>query len=117
MTVRKLTACMLVTLAAGFSVALAVVVGMRMSAEAMAVVIGVVCGVGSSIPMSALILLLTRRPQPRMRSEEPAFQPRPPVVVVTPPAAQPQAHWPGYAPVYPAAAMPAPREFRVIGEE
>lgn len=43
-----------------FCVALAVVIGNRMSTEAMAVVIGVVCGVAASIPMALLILLATR---------------------------------------------------------
>jgi len=37
-----------------FAVGLGVVVGYRMSSEAMAVVVGVVCGVLASIPMSLL---------------------------------------------------------------
>lgn len=44
-----------------FAVVLAVIVGFRMSAEAMAVVVGVVCGVAAAIPMSVLILLIMNR--------------------------------------------------------
>lgn len=104
--------------AMAFSVALAVVVGNRMSAEAMAVVIGVVCGVAASIPMSALVLALTRRHRAPAEESRPA--PRPPVVVVAPATstAQPTpAAWPAYAQGYPLPAVPAPREFHIVGDE
>jgi hypothetical protein len=39
-----------------FSVALAVVIGNRMSTDAMAVVVGVACGVLASIPTSLLMI-------------------------------------------------------------
>ncbi len=100
-----------------FAVALAVVVGNRMSAEAMAVVIGVVCGVGASIPMSAIILAMSRRSRPQAE-QEPGQRSGPPVVVVAPsPMAQPTAAWPAYPQSYPAPVAPAPREYRVIGED
>jgi preprotein translocase subunit SecF len=44
-----------------FGLTLAAVVGSRMSAEAMAVVVGVVCGVAAGIPTSALLLLAMGR--------------------------------------------------------
>ncbi|HPL29813.1 MAG TPA: hypothetical protein PLG21_17335, partial [Anaerolineae bacterium] len=95
-----------------------VVVGNRMSAEAMAVVIGVLCGVTASIPMSAVILAMMRRSRPAV-DERQTNASRPPVLVVAPspvPQAAPVA-WPGYAAAYPAPAVPAPREYHIIGDD
>lgn len=84
---KKLLA--LSTIAAG--VTLAIVVGQRMSTDAMAVVVGVVFGVAASIPTSLLIVAATRGrresihlpgPDPR----PPAIDTRPQIYVVTPPA-------------------------------
>ena len=103
--------------AVAFSVALGVAVGNRMSAEAMAVVVGVVCGVAAAIPMTAIVLALTRRSRPEA---EPALPQRaqPPVLLVAPPpGARPAMAWPDYAQTFPPPAIPAPREFRIIGEE
>jgi hypothetical protein len=98
-----------------FSIALAVVVGDRMSAEAMAVVIGVVCGVAASIPMSGVILALSRPRRPEA-PPEPRMPASPSVYLVAPgPAAQPASPWPDYARMIPTPVMPAPREYRVIG--
>jgi hypothetical protein len=44
-----------------FAVALAAIIGTRMSVESMAVVVGVMCGVAASIPVSLLILLVSSR--------------------------------------------------------
>ena len=108
-----------------FCVALAVFVGYRMSAEAMAVVIGVVCGVLASIPMSALILLITqrqRRPSLDVAPESPWMQPQqqwmqqrnmPPVVVIQGGQAMPR---PDMMELQPPMTAAMPRQFRVIGE-
>lgn len=100
-----------------FAVALAVVVGNRMSGEAMAVVIGTVCGVAASIPTSAIVLVMSRRSRPPA-SEDPAWRARPPVVVVTPQAApQPPPGWMSMGQVYAPPAVPSPREYRIVGDE
>lgn len=104
--------------AIGFCVALAVIVGYRMSAEAMAVVIGVACGVLASIPMSALILIVMQR-QGARRSEELTWQQQrnvPPVVVIQggTPMSMSRPEMPLFQPPM---VSPAPREFKVIGEE
>ena len=44
-----------------FAITLAVVLGTRLSADSMAVVVGVICGVAASVPTSALILFLANR--------------------------------------------------------
>ncbi len=72
-------------------VTLAVVIGQRMSTDAMAVVIGVVFGVAASIPTSLLVVAATRgRREPSHLSgpdpRPPAVDSRPQIYVVTPPA-------------------------------
>ncbi len=51
----------IVPLMLGFGIALALVVGRRMSTDAMSVVIGVAVGVASSIPTTLLLVALLRR--------------------------------------------------------
>lgn len=73
-----------------FAITLAIVVGWRMSAEAMAVVIGVIAGVAASIPTSIIIIWFTLRgkpsaPLPPARREPENADPRIIVVNATPP--------------------------------
>ncbi len=103
-----------------FCVTLAVVIGNRMSTEAMAVVIGVVCGVAASIPMSLLILVVSSRAG---RSNDQAMTQGhgsyPPVVVIQ--GGQPLPAGQGYAPYLPALMHNQgsfqQREFTVVGDE
>jgi hypothetical protein len=53
----------LLAMGMAFSVALAVVVGHRLSGEAMAVVIGVMAGVVASIPTSLIVVWFASRPR------------------------------------------------------
>lgn len=118
-----------------FFVTLAIIVGQRMSAEAMAVMVGVIAGVAASIPTSLIVVwFATRttmlRPAPEAPTPAPAPrptpQPEPRIVVMAPPTPAPQMGYqsfagypaqayPAYAP--PALAQPAlpPRQFTVIG--
>jgi hypothetical protein len=109
--VKKLIALILIA----FAVTLAVIVGNRMSTDAMAVVIGIVCGVGASIPTSLLIMTVASRRETR---EERGQASLPPVVIVNP------GNQGGQAPNYyqpptlpPALSQGGPRQFRVIGQE
>ena len=107
-----------------FAVTLAAVVGNRMSTEAMAVVVGVVCGVAAGIPMSVLIMLVWNRAGRRAEEgndwrygqtgmRQGAY---PPVVVIqggTPAPAnllQPYYSMPAPAPEH------VQRQFRVVGD-
>jgi len=101
-------------------VALAVVVGNRMSADAMAVVVGVgvACGVLASIPTSLLLIwALARNARADAYGDRSARYP--PIVVVNPGQSYGR---PGYgsSPVYSAGdhlSLPAgPRDFKVVGE-
>jgi len=98
-----------------FAVTLAVVIGNRMSTDAMAVVVGIVCGVGASIPTSLLIIAVTSRRETKEERGQASF---PPVVIVNPGnqgGQAPNQYQPPTLP--PALSQGAPRQFRVIGQE
>lgn len=59
----------------GFGVALAIVIGQRMSTDAMAVVIGVAVGVAASVPTSLLLIALLRKERQSFRQEQPRDMP------------------------------------------
>ena len=102
--------------------ALGVAVGYRLSADAMAVIVGVVVGVLASLPVAVLVLYASRRPERQSeRVVEPtALAPQPPapvqpqiLVVPAPMPSQPMPRgWYGQPP-------PAPieRQFQIYGEE
>lgn len=110
-------------LSAVFAIALAVLIGTRMSADALGVLVGVVCGVLASLPTSlVLIWALVRRTQGStgepMRNGLANHPSYPPVVVVNP--------GPGYGlhgyglPPVSSSSLPAPsgpRSFKVVGDE
>ncbi len=107
--------------AVAFAVTLAVVVGLRLSDQAMAVVVGVIAGVAASIPTSLIVVWLTTRHlavlhEARRREPEPEREASPQVVILQPtPTAAPQAFHPGY-PVLPAQTVATPsRQFTIIG--
>jgi len=106
-----------------FVIVLAVVVGKQMSNEAMAVVIGVMCGVAAGIPTAVLLLVaFTRRDRQRLEDEYAERQARqaarsyPPVVVIQggAPQALPPGPQAGYWPV-PLPGPPVNRQFHVVG--
>ncbi|MEA3345702.1 MAG: hypothetical protein U9Q78_05585 [Chloroflexota bacterium] len=96
-----------------FAITLAVIVGTRMSSEAMAVVIGVVCGVAAGIPTSLLIVAVTNRKREK-RDRSQVERDYPPVVVIQPGQGG-SAHSSPYLPPMPSTA--GPRQFHVVGEE
>lgn len=115
------------------AVALAVVIGQRMSTDAMAVAVGVVFGVAASIPTSLLVVAATRGRRDesyRVRREELRPPPPAPQIYVVSPGTQPgqgavpwlaggmQGQWPGVpgsSGQY-AAGQP-PRRFKLVGED
>ena len=117
-----------------FAIALAVVLGTQLSADAMAVVLGAVCGVAASVPTSALILFLAKRRQASMASPQAQVPPSPyPTILVLPQqgydgqpspgmypgqmAGQPMPNWaqPAQRVAAPLAIDVPQRQFRVIG--
>lgn len=63
-------------MAACFLAGLGVVIGNRMSVEAMGVVVGVVLGVAASIPMTLLVMLFLARKDKTVDAERRADPPR-----------------------------------------
>ena len=110
---------LIILLALAFLIMVGVVIGTRMSSDALAVLVGVIAGVAASIPCALLLLVVTRRQEPE--AEEPYEEPRrapalPPVIVVTPGASQPQFPYPApYA--YGGQPPGQQRQFRVMGYE
>jgi hypothetical protein len=73
-------------------VALAVVIGLRLSTEAMAVIVGVVAGVAASIPASLIVIWLATRNAVAAAAREPQTnEPRIIYVNTTPPPSWPNA--------------------------
>ena len=101
------------------AVAMAVIIGTRMNTEAMAVVVGVVCGVAASIPTSLLLLVVLSRWEKQREADSRRAQAGgfPPVVVIQGGSAAPLPSWPpvGYGAPWPSA--PSHREFHVVGED
>jgi hypothetical protein len=99
-------------IAGGFGITLAVLIGNRLSTEAMAVLAGAVCGVGAAIPTSLLIIAVTQRRRHTETTQAPQQQFTQPVVF-----ALPQAQPPAPTPL-PATWDKAPiqRHFHVVGD-
>ena len=98
-----------------FAVTLAVVIGNRMSTEAMAVVVGVACGVIASIPASLLILAVSGRQNGRQEEWKQARREQvPPVIVIQ--GGQPQQlsapRLEGSSPQW----QNQPRSFEIVGQ-
>jgi len=109
----------IVALGLAFAATLAIVVGKQMSTEAMAVVIGVVCGVAASIPTSVVLLVVLTRRERQGGDERRRGLPQgasPPVVVIQggTPQALPQGMQAGYWPP-PMQGAPVERQFYVVG--
>ncbi|MCW5850755.1 MAG: hypothetical protein KIT87_11830 [Anaerolineae bacterium] len=117
-----------------FAVGLGVTVAYRMHSEAMAVVVGVLCGVSASIPVSLLVLYAVRQsqrqagptslsptaPPPKPAQAHPQPQ-APQIIVVAPGMPQGQTFPWGYPGLPGPQGQPAPtrgpRDFTVIGDD
>ncbi len=116
-----------------FAVTLAVIVGNKLSSEALAVAVGALCGIAASIPVSVGLVIAASRnwghteERPReIEREYPQRQPQhypqqPQVIVVAPPQIQqPPYGYPNQPYYFPPPANGNPydsREFKVVGDE
>ena len=115
----------------GFGVTLALVIGQRMTTDAMAVVLGVAVGVAASVPTSILLVALVRRAQrePSGRLESPhtaqsayavPSPQQPNIIVLNPGELLGQRHGPpAYLPQPPVELLQDAglRRLRVVGDE
>jgi hypothetical protein len=112
-----------------FGVALAVIVGNRLSDEAMAVVVGAVCGISASVPVSVALVIAASRNWGREPGTGPReveydygahrYAPQPPqILVVSPPPQAPYGYPPNQYYLPPGAPdVGSPRNFKIIGDE
>jgi hypothetical protein len=104
-----------------FASVLAVVVGTRMSPDAMAVIIGIICGVLASIPTSVILVWVLRQKDKQVEaqfSQQGRFGHYPPVVVVNGQGTNGYNGHPYGPPALTAHTIPAgERDFKVIGQE
>ena len=121
----------IIVAAIAFAVALAYIVGSRLSGEAIAVVVGAVCGISASIPVCiALVIASGSNWGRREESIEPdsaryGYDPRryaqqPQIVFMSPPQTQMPYGYPPNPYYFPAPANDValgPREFKIIGGE
>jgi len=115
----------------GFGVTLALVIGQRMTTDAMAVVLGVAVGVAASVPTSILLVALVRRAQREAsghlapsEAAQAAYalppQPQPNIIVLNPEDLLGQRRGqPAYLPQPPAELLQDAglRRLRVVGDE
>ncbi|CAG0948963.1 hypothetical protein ANRL3_00085 [Anaerolineae bacterium] len=108
-----------------FAVTLAIVVGNRLSDQALAVLVGALCGISATLPVSVALLIAMNRNWGRAESRREEYEPRqpaaqPPVIFIAPPQAAPwqsgfyqdQHFFPPSAPT-----PGAPRDFKIVGDE
>lgn len=97
---------------------LSLVMGSRLSVDAVTVIVGVGCGVLASIPTSVLILAVTARRETRLEPMR-GQQAYPPVVVVNSPpnSFQGGQGWSTYNSGLFAPTPPNSRQFHVIGQD
>jgi hypothetical protein len=108
--------------AMAFAVTLAVIVGDRLSDEALGVLAGAVCGVGAAIPTSLIVVAVSQRRSElrdsnsyRRSVQPPMPQQRayPPVIIVSPQSGQ---QWPNqWNSLPPSLTAPTERNFTVVG--
>ena len=109
-----------------FAATLAYVVGNRLSNEAMAVVVGALCGISASVPVSIALFIAASKnwgrgelSRPEVSEPHPTYAPQPPFIVVAPPQFNPAQYQ--SAPQYFPTPMPnqliESRDFKLIGEE
>ncbi len=112
--------------------ALAYAVGTRLSSETINILVGVLCGIAASVPVSlGLLIALTRERKPPAEEDVVSSypdqlspypprapqQPYPPVIVVAPPQSQLPGPYGGYLPPGNMREPPMTRDFKIIGDD
>ena len=103
-----------------FFIGLAVVIGLRMSPDAMAVIVGIICGMIATVPTTLLLVYTIRQRDKQQMMYQQNYQQGnqyPPVVVVN---GQPQGSSYGFNQGLSTPGLPMPdrgRAFKVVGQE
>lgn len=123
----------LIVIGVAFAMALAAFVGNRLSHDALAVVVGALCGISATIPVTLGLVIAASRNWGREETRREIiyddttnrYASQPPIVIVAPPqslqtmpASSPYTFASGqYLVPLNAPTLGAPREFKIIGEE
>ena len=103
----------------GFCVAMAVVIGTRMSSDAMAVILGIICGVLASVPTTLVLLWVLRQRDQQLETHggQQRFGHYPPVVVVNGQGTNGHGMQMGPPLLTGTSMPPGSRDFKVVGQE
>ena len=107
-------------LSALFTTAIAITIALRMTSDAMAVIVGIILGMAATLPTSLILLYMLRQQQKQLNDprQQSYAQQYPPVVVVNSPPGG--AGYGGMGSAHPQSYLPAPsgeRSFKVVGQE
>jgi len=94
------------------AIGLAIVIGSRLSDQAVAVLAGAACGVGLAAPLGIVLGLYVGMSRAKSQSTQ---APTPPQIVVVPTSPSPSSNAPTLASM-PPPMIPMPRSFTIIGE-
>jgi len=104
-----------------FAITMGVIVTQRLSEDALALMLGLVFGVGLMMPLLALVIFVWRREAARGQAQRHTTGAQSPVVVVTPPAMPSGYNQPWSTLRQDTASMwqmaPAKRDFTIVGGE
>jgi len=102
-----------------FTITIAITIALRMTSDAMAVIVGIILGMLATVPTSLLLLYMLRQRENQQVDPRQQYQtgPYPPVVVVNSP---PNGSYSGLGNANPNAFLPASageRSFTIVGQE
>ena len=102
-----------------FAIALAIVIGVRLSPDAMAVIIGIVAGVLASVPTSVVLVWVLRQRDKQLESQYGPMRhgQYPPVVVVNGQSPNGYGTALGAPTLTAQSSPPGSRDFKVVGQE
>lgn len=102
-------------------IVLAIVIGQRLSTDAMAIIVGAAVGVFASIPTSLLVMAAMRRTHTSYERPERSNYPSPPQVYIVNPSAMPQGRpqlpEPAAFPLPPQERQRTQRRYTVVGDD
>jgi len=102
-----------------FCVAMAIVIGARISTDAMAVILGIVCGVLASVPTTLVLLWVLRQRDRQLDAQggQAHFGHYPPVVVVNGQGTNGHGSYLGPPMLTGTTSAPGSRDYKVVGQE
>jgi hypothetical protein len=105
----------------GFALALAIIIGSRLSEQTMSLLMGAACGAGLTAPLAIVAgMYIGAQRAARAQKQQPSAPVQPSIVVMTPPQQSMQPALPQWNTAYPAVhgySIPERRQYTILGEE